>query len=129
MSEEIRIGVFVCDCGTNIAGVVDVPELVEYAMTLENVVFADATADALGRVLSDLIADPRRRGRISSGGMKYIRNRPNLSEEAERVIHIYRRLDRDGSGTRLALLTRMTGWTIILAYLILKTVRRAVERR
>jgi heterodisulfide reductase subunit A len=39
--EEIRIGVFVCDCGTNIAGVVDVPQLVEYAMGLENVVFAD----------------------------------------------------------------------------------------
>lgn len=39
--EEIRVGVFVCDCGTNIAGVVNVPELVDYAMTLENVVFAD----------------------------------------------------------------------------------------
>ncbi|MBT8368905.1 MAG: hydrogenase iron-sulfur subunit [Deltaproteobacteria bacterium] len=39
--EDIRIGVFVCDCGTNIAGVLNVPELVEYALTLENVVFAD----------------------------------------------------------------------------------------
>jgi heterodisulfide reductase subunit A len=41
MSEEIRIGVFVCDCGTNIAGVVDVPEVTEYARGLENVVMAD----------------------------------------------------------------------------------------
>ena len=41
MSEDIRIGVFVCDCGTNIAGVVDVPQLVDYAKGLENVVFAD----------------------------------------------------------------------------------------
>ena len=41
MSEDIRIGVFVCDCGTNIAGVLNVPELVEYALTLANVVFAD----------------------------------------------------------------------------------------
>ena len=41
MSEEIRIGVFVCDCGTNIAGVVNVPEVVAYAKTLKNVVFAD----------------------------------------------------------------------------------------
>jgi len=41
MSEEIRIGVFVCDCGTNIAGVVDVPAVVEYARQLENVVLAD----------------------------------------------------------------------------------------
>ena len=41
MSDDIRIGVFVCDCGTNIAGVVNVPRLVEYAKGLENVVFAD----------------------------------------------------------------------------------------
>ncbi|MGD8715671.1 MAG: FAD-dependent oxidoreductase, partial [Desulfobacterales bacterium] len=39
--EEIRIGVFVCDCGTNIAGVVDVPEVTEYARGLKNVVLAD----------------------------------------------------------------------------------------
>ena len=39
--EEIRIGVFVCDCGTNIAGVVDVPAVVEYAKELEHVVLAD----------------------------------------------------------------------------------------
>ncbi len=41
MSEEIRVGVFVCDCGTNIAGVVNVPEVTEYARGLENVVLAD----------------------------------------------------------------------------------------
>ena len=41
MKEDIRIGVFVCDCGTNIAGVVDVPEVTEYAGRLENVVVAD----------------------------------------------------------------------------------------
>lgn len=64
MSEEkIRIGVFVCDCGTNIAGVVNVPELVEYAMTLENVVFADegrwsCSVDYLTR-MKDLIRDNR----------------------------------------------------------------------
>ncbi len=39
--EKIRIGVFVCDCGTNIAGVVDVPAVVEYARKLEHVVLAD----------------------------------------------------------------------------------------
>ena len=39
--EEIRIGVFVCDCGTNIAGVVDVPAVVEYARGLDHVVMAD----------------------------------------------------------------------------------------
>ncbi|MGB9284763.1 MAG: FAD-dependent oxidoreductase, partial [Candidatus Sulfotelmatobacter sp.] len=39
--EEPRVGVFVCHCGTNIAGVVNVPDVVEYAKTLPNVVFAD----------------------------------------------------------------------------------------
>jgi heterodisulfide reductase subunit A len=39
--QEPRIGVFVCHCGTNIAGVVNVPSVVDYAKTLPNVVFAD----------------------------------------------------------------------------------------
>ena len=39
--EEPRIGVFVCHCGTNIAGVVNVPDVVEYARTLPNVVYAE----------------------------------------------------------------------------------------
>ncbi|MEM1585940.1 MAG: CoB-CoM heterodisulfide reductase HdrA2 [Candidatus Bathyarchaeia archaeon] len=38
--EDIRIGVFVCHCGLNIAGVVNVKEVTEYARTLPNVVFA-----------------------------------------------------------------------------------------
>ncbi|MFP4197776.1 MAG: FAD-dependent oxidoreductase [Methanomassiliicoccales archaeon] len=39
--EEPRIGVFVCHCGINIGGVVDVPEVMEYAKSLPNVVFSD----------------------------------------------------------------------------------------
>jgi len=35
-----RTGVFVCHCGINIGGVVNVPEVVEYAKSLPNVVFA-----------------------------------------------------------------------------------------
>ncbi len=38
--EEPRIGVFVCHCGANISGVVNVPSAVEYALTLPNVVYA-----------------------------------------------------------------------------------------
>ncbi len=38
--EEPRIGVFVCRCGTNIGGVIDVPAVVEYASKLPNVVHA-----------------------------------------------------------------------------------------
>jgi heterodisulfide reductase subunit A len=35
-----RVGVFVCHCGSNIAGVIDVMDVVAYANTLEGVVFA-----------------------------------------------------------------------------------------
>lgn len=38
--EEARIGVFVCHCGLNIAGVIDVEEVTNYARTLPNVVYA-----------------------------------------------------------------------------------------
>jgi len=38
--EEPKIGVFVCHCGANIASVVDVPSVVEYCLTLPNVVYA-----------------------------------------------------------------------------------------
>jgi heterodisulfide reductase subunit A len=38
---SIRAGVFICHCGTNIGGIVDVPKVVEYAWTLPNVVYAE----------------------------------------------------------------------------------------
>ncbi len=40
-SEEPRIGVFVCKCGINIAGVVDVQGVADYAETLPNVVHTE----------------------------------------------------------------------------------------
>jgi len=54
--EEPRIGVFVCNCGINIGGVIDVPNVTEYASTLPNVVFADenlftCSADTQGKIL------------------------------------------------------------------------------
>jgi heterodisulfide reductase subunit A len=39
--QEPRIGVFVCHCGTNIAGVVSIPEVKEYAQSLPNVVYVE----------------------------------------------------------------------------------------
>jgi heterodisulfide reductase subunit A len=36
-----RIGVFVCNCGINIGGVVNVPQVAEYARTLPNVVYVE----------------------------------------------------------------------------------------
>ncbi|MFX1259431.1 MAG: CoB--CoM heterodisulfide reductase iron-sulfur subunit A family protein, partial [Promethearchaeota archaeon] len=38
--EEIRIGVFICHCGTNIGGVIDVHSLTNYAKTLPYVAYA-----------------------------------------------------------------------------------------
>jgi len=37
---DLRIGVFICDCGMNIAGTVDNDSLVEYASGLDDVVYA-----------------------------------------------------------------------------------------
>lgn len=53
--EEPRIGVFVCHCGTNIAGVIDVKSVAEYAKTLPNVVHSETllyacSADAQERI-------------------------------------------------------------------------------
>ncbi|HXZ95002.1 MAG TPA: FAD-dependent oxidoreductase, partial [Dehalococcoidia bacterium] len=38
--EEIKIGVYICHCGLNIAGTVDVAEVAKYAATLPSVVVA-----------------------------------------------------------------------------------------
>jgi len=55
-----RVGVFICRCGTNIGGVVNVPEVVEYAKKLKGVVLAEegkwiCSVDYLSRI-KDLIA-------------------------------------------------------------------------
>ena len=39
--EELRVGVFACHCGANIGRVVDIPSLVDYSKTLDNVVHAE----------------------------------------------------------------------------------------
>jgi len=39
--EPPRIGVFICHCGINIGGVVDVPQVTDYASLLPNVVYAE----------------------------------------------------------------------------------------
>jgi heterodisulfide reductase subunit A-like polyferredoxin len=41
MQEEPRVGVFVCHCGSNIGGFLDVPGVSEYAKTLPNVAHAE----------------------------------------------------------------------------------------
>ncbi|MGC9203803.1 MAG: hydrogenase iron-sulfur subunit [Thermoplasmata archaeon] len=41
ISDEPRIGVFLCDCGTNIAGVVNVAEVAEKVKSIPNVVYVE----------------------------------------------------------------------------------------
>ena len=53
--EELKIGVFVCHCGTNIAGVIDVKDVANYAKGLPNVVHSETllyacSADAQERI-------------------------------------------------------------------------------
>jgi heterodisulfide reductase subunit A len=38
---DCRIGVFICHCGTNIGGIVDVPKVVEWVKKLDGVVYAE----------------------------------------------------------------------------------------
>jgi heterodisulfide reductase subunit A len=42
MSDKPRVGVFVCHCGINIGGYLDVPDVVKYAETLPDVAYAEA---------------------------------------------------------------------------------------
>jgi heterodisulfide reductase subunit A len=55
--EEPRIGVFVCHCGINIGGVVNVPQVVEYAKTLPNVVYAEANVYTCSQDTQKLICE------------------------------------------------------------------------
>ncbi len=58
--QEPRIGVFVCNCGINIGGVVNVPEVREYAKTLKNVVHVEdnlytCSQDTQGKIKDAII--------------------------------------------------------------------------
>ncbi len=55
--EQPRIGVFVCHCGINIGGVVNVPEVVEYAKTLSDVVYAEANVYTCSQDTQKLIRE------------------------------------------------------------------------
>jgi len=53
--ETPRIGVFICHCGINIGGVVNVPKVVEYAKTLPDVIYAEdnlytCSSDGLNKI-------------------------------------------------------------------------------
>ncbi|MCD6295247.1 MAG: CoB--CoM heterodisulfide reductase iron-sulfur subunit A family protein [Deltaproteobacteria bacterium] len=52
-----RVGVFVCNCGTNIGGVVRVPEVAEYAGTLPNVVYVEENLFTCSQDTQDKMTD------------------------------------------------------------------------
>ncbi len=61
--EDLKVGVFVCHCGANIGRVIDVPSVVEYASTLENVVHAQESLFACSTENAQQISDAiRERG-------------------------------------------------------------------
>jgi len=69
--EEPRIGVFVCNCGINIGGVIDVPSLTEYAKTLPYVVYAEenlftCSADTQGKILEAIAEHKLNRVMVAS---------------------------------------------------------------
>ncbi len=61
----IRVGVFVCHCGRNIAGVVDVPSATGYARTLPNVVYASDMLYACSMDAQEALANTIRRERLN----------------------------------------------------------------
>jgi len=55
--DEPRIGVFICRCGINIAGYMDVPTLVDYAKTLPNVVYTMENKYSCSQLTQDIIKE------------------------------------------------------------------------
>ena len=64
-AEEARIGVFVCNCGINIGGVVDVPAVREYAARLPNVVFSDENLFTCSQDTQERIKEKIREERLN----------------------------------------------------------------
>jgi heterodisulfide reductase subunit A len=59
--EELKVGIFVCSCGTNIGSVVNVPEVVEYSLELGAVTYVEeqlysCSADSV-RQMADVVAE------------------------------------------------------------------------
>ena len=55
LDESPKIGVFICYCGVNIGGIINVPEIVDYAKTLPGVIYAESnlytcSADGINKI-------------------------------------------------------------------------------
>jgi len=65
IGDEPRIGVFVCFCGSNIGAVVNVPDVADYAATLNNVVFTDTNLYSCAQNTQELISEKIRENRLN----------------------------------------------------------------
>jgi len=65
IEEEPRIGVFVCFCGTNIGGVVDVQAAADYAATLHNVVFTETNLYSCAQNSQEAITEKIKANRLN----------------------------------------------------------------
>jgi len=123
--EEPRIGVFVCNCGVNIGGVVNVPEVQAYAKGLPNVVLADEnlftcsqdTQDKMKKMIDEyginrvVVAscsprthEPLFRATIRDAGLnKYLFEMANIRDQCSWV-HMK---DKDGATAKAKDLVRM----------------------
>jgi heterodisulfide reductase subunit A len=108
--EELRIGVYICHCGKNIAGSVDCEEVTKYASTLPNVVLAkdnmyscsdpgqesmkkDIVENKLNRVVvascTPRLHEPTFRRMVEEAGLnKYLFEMANIREHCSWV-HLY----------------------------------------
>ena len=65
MEEEPRIGVFVCACGSNIAGVVDISAVAQSASNLENVIFIDTNLYSCAQNTQEEITEKIKSNRLN----------------------------------------------------------------
>jgi heterodisulfide reductase subunit A len=63
--EQVRTGVFVCHCGSNIAGNVDVDRVADYAATLPGVVFVEQNVFSCSQDSQDLLTQCIRKHRLN----------------------------------------------------------------
>ncbi len=63
--EELRIGVFVCHCGSNIAGYLDVEEVADYAATLPGVVHVERNLFTCSQDTQDLMVKVIQENRLN----------------------------------------------------------------
>lgn len=65
IEDEPRIGVFICSCGTNIGGVVDVQAVADHAATLDNVVFTDINLFSCAQNTQEAITEKIKENRLN----------------------------------------------------------------